>query len=76
MTTAVDMLNDPGFQAENIRNFQLEFDDPPGGQSITKMSGILENIEFKQVLGLGKAYGDSIVLRWGTQCSFTLVRSK
>ncbi|MEM6317698.1 MAG: hypothetical protein AAF960_08510 [Bacteroidota bacterium] len=42
----------------------LEF-DLPDGKSITEMSGRLNNVPIDMVVLTGKAYEDSIVLRWG-----------
>ncbi len=57
-----DMTTESGIFVS--QEMELSF-DLPDGKSITEMSGRLNNVPIDFVRMTGKAYGDSIVLRWG-----------
>ncbi|MEM6320862.1 MAG: fibronectin type III domain-containing protein [Bacteroidota bacterium] len=58
----VDMQSEMGSWESAPYEWQFTF---PGGQSLTEMSGRLTEFEMDQTRLIAKAYGDSIILRWG-----------
>ncbi|MEM6319954.1 MAG: hypothetical protein AAF960_19940 [Bacteroidota bacterium] len=61
-TALFDMDNESGIWESSYVDWQFNF---PGGQSLTEMSGRLTQNPVDQIRLISKAYGDSIVLRWG-----------
>jgi hypothetical protein len=58
----VDMGSETGTWESAPYDWQFTF---PGGQSLTEMSGRLTEFAMDQTRLIAKAYGDSIILRWG-----------
>lgn len=64
LANQIDLMSNPGFRTFVPDNVQIRYNHP-NNMPLSDLLGVNENQPFDKIALLSRAYGDSIVLRWG-----------